>query len=201
MNKSYIRFLNADCLGREITFFVDGKAVVNNLPFGQFTPYSDINGTKKFSVSCLGCKDGESGSISLNFENGAVYTVAALCMDDDISLYGIKENTGEGQENSGNIRVCNLSPDISNADIYANKYKILGDVDYLVISRYICMIPETYDFSVKEGNKEKVILNCGYQRVQKGKYNTLYLIGRINANPNIRCIFSVDAKSYGNSPL
>ena len=101
----------------------------------------------------------------------------------------------------GNLRVCNLSPDIYNADVYANKYKILGDLDYLGISKYMCIIPDTYDFSIKEAKGDKTILNCGHQRIEKGGFNTIYLIGRINSNPSLRCVFSVDAMTYNGKDL
>ena len=85
---------------------------------------------------------------------------------------------------------------ISNADVYANKYQILGDINFLEISKYISIIPDTYEFTIRDDDSERTILNCGRQSIKSGKFNTLYIIGRINSNPSLRCVFSIDAMNY-----
>lgn len=194
-DKPYVRFFNADAYGRNMNYYVNGKSVAENIPFGQFTGFMSVpEGIVNITVSCIGNKDG--AGIDISFDKSSVYTVAAVNIGDEISLYGIKENFPENSRSMGHIRVCNLSVDVLEADVYANNFQILGDIDFLEISRYINIIPDTYEITVKDEETEKTVLNCGNQTLKSGKYNTLYIIGRINSNPSLRCVLSVDAMSY-----
>ena len=199
-DKPYIRFFNADAYGRNMNYYINGKSAAENIPFGHFTGFMSVpEGMVNISVSCIGNK--ESAGIDISFDNTSVYTVAAVNIGDEISLFGIKENFHESSRSMGHIRVCNLSVDVREADVYANSFQILGDVDFLEISRYINIIPDTYEISIKDDETEKTVLNCGMQTFKSGKYNTLYIIGRINSNPSLQCVVSTDAMSYESSYL
>ena len=194
--KPYVRFFNADAYGRNMDFLVNGKPVAENISFGQFTGYMSVpEGMVTMTASCIGSAPDNEG-ISISFDLSSVYTVAAVNIGNEVSLFGIKEIFDTDSQSMAHLRVCNLSVDIEEADIYAGKYQILGDIDFLEISRYIGIIPDTYELTVKDDDKGKILLNCGKQTLKSGKYNTLYIIGRINSNPSLRCAFSVDAMSY-----
>ena len=194
--KPYVRFFNADAYGRSMDFFVNGEPVAENIAFGQFTGYMSVpEGMVNLSVSCIGC-DKDNDGINSGFDRSSVYTVAAVNIGDDVSLYGIKEIFDIDSQSMGHLRVCNLSVDVDEADVYANKYQILGDINFLEISKYISIIPDTYEFTIRDDDSERTILNCGRQSIKSGKFNTLYIIGRINSNPSLRCVFSIDAMSY-----
>ena len=199
MNK-YVRFLNGDCYGRDISFYINGNLAAENISFGEASRFMAVDGsTASFTLSCLNCSTSECPGLELNFDNSPVYTVAAVCVADSVCLYGIRELMGDVSGNTANVRVCNLSPDISGDDLYANRYKLIGDIDYLEISKYISMIPDTYDFTIRDGKDVK--FNIGRQTLHKGKYNTLYLMGRLNSNPAMKCVVSVDAMSYDGDSL
>lgn len=199
MNK-YVRFFNADCYGRNVSFYTNEQMSAENLSFGEFSRYMPIDdSTATFTMSCLNCDLGPCSKLNISFENSPVYTVAAVCIADEICLYGIREMFGEPNRTTANMRVCNLSPDISGDDLFANRYKLIGDIDYLEISKYLGMIPDTYDFTVR--NDKNILFNIGKQTLQKGKYNTFYLIGKLNSNPGMKCIVSVDAMSYDGDTL
>ncbi len=197
---NYVRFFNADCQGRNISFYINDDMGAENIEFGSFSRYIQINGNQAtFGMSCLDCKIGDCGTLTLNFDSSSVYTVAAVCIGGEVCLYGIREMFGEPNRASANLRVCNLSPDISEDDLYANRYKIIGDIDYLEVSKYIKMIPDTYDFTIKDDKEIK--FNIGKQTLKNGKYNTFYIIGKLKAKPEMRCIVSTDAMSYEGDAL
>ncbi len=195
---NYVRFFNADCMGRSCTFYVNGENE-QKLSFGEFSRYIKIDGDS----ATLGIQsNGEStvcSTLVLDFSVCSVYTVAAVCIGGNVCLYAIREILGEPDRSSANLRVCSLSPDVSEDDLYAGRYKIIGDIDYLEVSKYIKMVPDTYDFSVK--NNKEIVLGIGKQNLSVGKYNTFYIIGRKNQKPDIRCIVSVDAMSYNGDTL
>ena len=199
MNR-YVRFFNADCYGRNVTFYTNGEISAENVGFGEFSRYVPVpDTTASFSMSCLNCNQGQCSKLEIAFDNSPVYTVAAVCIADEICLYGIREIYGEPNRSGANLRVCNLSPDITGYDLYANRYELIGDMDYLEVSKYVAMVPDTYDFAVKDD--KNIVFNIGRQTLQKGKYNTFYLIGKVNSNPAMACIVSIDAMSYDGDAL
>ena len=199
--KPYVRFLNADAYGRNTNFYINGKPVAENISFGQSTGYMSVpEGTAKLTVSCTGC-DCDNEGINIAFGMSSVYTVSSVNIGDEVSLLGINEIFDTDSRSMGYVRICNLSVDIDEADVYANRYQILGDIEFLEVSKYIAIIPDIYEFTIRDDDSEKIILNCGKQTVKSGKFNTLYIIGRINENPSLRCVFTTDAMSYNGEYL
>ena len=199
MNK-YVRFFNADCMGREITFYIDGVMTSENLAFGKFSDFIKIeNSETNFTISCDGCEEKDCSSLYVSFDNSPVYTVAAVCIGGEVCLYGIREMFDNKDRNNANLRVCNLSPDVAGNDLYANRFKVIGDMEYLEVSKYVRIVPDTYDFTVRDGKDIK--FNIGNQTLKQGKYNTFYIIGKLKSIPDMKCIVSVDAMSYESDAL
>lgn len=197
---NFVRFFNADCMGRKISFYIDGKLALSDVEFGCFGEYLKMDGeSKTFGITCSGCNEEKCSTLTLTFEHSSVYTIVAVCVGSDVCLYGIREVFNQKNKSGANLRICNLSPDISGDDLYANRYKIIGDMEYLEVSKYIKLVPDTYDFTVKDGKQIKY--NIGNQTLPKGKYNTFYFIGKLNSEPGLKCIVSVDAMSYETDAL
>lgn len=190
----YVRFLNA--YQGSIDFYVNGEKYENTLNFGDFSKYVKVNE----GINELYAKSNSNGeqlsSITIDFDKNRVYTVAIVSIAGEPSLYGIYEPYERDNVSMGHLRICNLSPNLTKPDIYAGKYKILGDIDYLEISKYIPIIPDRYDFTVKEANSDKVLLNGGVQTIRPGIYNTMYLAGNYDNRPELTALISVDAASY-----
>lgn len=196
---NYVRFFNADCMGRTVLFYSDDNKISENVEFGNFGKYIKVENEKaSFGAKCNSCNDNCS-KLELSFENSSVYTIAAICVGSDVCLYGIREIFNDKTKTGANLRVCNLCPDIAGDDLYMNRYKILGDMEYLEVSKYIKVVPDTYDFTVKD--KKDIKFNAGKQTLQKGKYNTFYFIGNQKNKPEMKCIVSVDAMSYDTAEL
>ena len=196
--KNYVRFLNADCMGRKCTFYINEQKQCT-LDFGEFSGYINIDGeSAKMSIQAEG-ENNMCSTINLDFSSSRVYTAAAVCIASNVCLYAVSEIIGKPNRNCANLRVVSLSPDISEDDLYAGRYRIIGDIEYLEISKYIKMIPDTYDFTINNG--KEIILGIGKQKLSVGKYNTFYIIGKQKQHPDIRCIVSVDAMSYDGDTL
>ena len=192
---NYVRFFNADCMGRKVSFYIDGVQTLTDVEYGKFSEYIKVDvSSATFGITCQGCNEEKCSSLSLSFENSRVYTVAAICVGSDVCIYGIREIFDDKNKTGANLRVCNLCPDISGDDLYMNQHKIVGDMEYLEVGKYIKLIPDTYDFTVKDENEIK--FNAGKQTLKNGKYNTFYFIGNQKSQPEIKCVVSVDAMSY-----
>ena len=195
LKSAYVRFLNAYTDNAD--FYLNGEKIADNLPFGEFTrftPMPEGENVLKAEVNSNG--ETQSAQVTIDITDNEVYTVAMVSIGGVPSLYGILEIDGNAGTGTGNVRVCNLSPDLQMADVYANRYKILGEIDYLEISKYISLVPDTYTFTVKEANKDETILNAGAHQVLANKYNSLYLVGKTTGEPKLRALFTIDAPSY-----
>ena len=193
----YVRFFNAVPDNQNADFYIGNALVASNITFGTFSPYIKVTkGRQNFIVTKSGNKNDVLATLTLNFDDGEVYTVAAVTDDGKVLAYGINEPTERNNLEYGHIRICQLSPDLGKADVVANQYKILGDIDYLELSKYICISPARYDFNIKRSGEEKTELNVSAQTMRPGIYNTLYIIGLADGTPNIRGVLSIDAASY-----
>lgn len=193
----YVRFFNAAPGGGNVDFYIGNTLAASNISFGNFSPYIKvIKGRQDFRITRAGNKDDVLARLTLNFSDGEVYTVAAVSDRGRVLAYGINEPVNRDNLNYGHIRICQLSPDLGKADVIANQYEILREIDYLEISRYICISPGRYDFNIRRTGTQDNILNVSAQTMRPGIYNTLYIVGLVEGTPKIQGILSVDAASY-----
>lgn len=193
----YVRFFNAQYNNGNVDFYLGNAVLAANIGFGKFSPYIKVQkGRHDFYITPAGNKSKRLASATIDFSDGEVYTVAAVKDSGGVLAYGINEPVKRFEQSYGHIRICQLIPDAGTVDIYANKYEILGEINYLEISKYICIAPGRYDFLVKRSGSDETILNVSSQVMREGVYNTLYLIGNAAGKPNISGILSVDAASY-----
>ena len=191
----YVRFVNACPSVKSADFYHGNTLVAPNLGFGCFSAYIRVpRGAQEFRITESGNKDNVIASITLPFGQGEVYTVAAVHSDGSAMAYGIAEPTARENTQYGHVRICHMSPSLGELDINANEHKILGNIDYLEVSRYICISPGKYEFSAMETSGGSPKLVMPNQVVKPGNYNTIYIIG--NSGDNLMGIFTVDAASY-----
>ncbi len=193
----YVRFVNASPSVAGADFYHGNTLLQPNLGFGCFSTYFKVpKGVQEFRITEAGNKDNVLATVKLPFGHGEVYTVAAVHSDGSTMAYGVAEPTERKDTDYGHLRVCHLSPNLGSLDISANGHDILGSIDYLELSRYICMSPGKYEFRVRRTEDKALKLVMPNQQVQKGKYNTLYIIGLSNETPCLMGILTVDAASY-----
>lgn len=193
----YVRFVNACPSVEKADFYYGNTLIQPSLGFGCFSAYYKVSkGLQEFTVTEAGNKSRVLASIKLPYNNGEVYTVALVHSDGSSMAYGIAEPTERSDIDYGHVRVCHLSPNLGSLDISCNGHDLLGGIDYLELSRYICLKPDLYEFRARESTGGALKLVMPNQNVQKGKYNTLYIVGLSNEKPCLMGIFTVDAASY-----
>lgn len=193
----YVRFFNASPGLQNADFYVGNSLVASRIGFGSFSPYIKVSkGRQDIKITAPGNKNDVLATLTLNFGDGEVYTVAAVSDGTGTMAYGISEPTDRENLNYGHIRICHLSPNAGEVDVIANEYEILDDINYLEISKYIAITPGRYDFKINNSETDETILNVSSQNMRSGIYNTLYIIGLHGSEPSLRGILSVDAASY-----
>ncbi len=193
----YVRFLNASPSLEQADFYLGNSLASPSLGFGCFSGYVRVpTGISEFKITRAGNKNDVIATISLPFRQGEVYTIAAVHSDGNTMAYGIAEPTKRENADYGHLRICHLSPILGNMDINANGYKILGNIDYLELSKYMCISPGKYEFSAFNSSGGDAKLVMPNQNVLPGKYNTLYIVGNDTERAPLMGLFSVDAASY-----
>ena len=193
----YVRFLNASPSAERVDFYLGNTLASPSLGFGCFSGYVKVpTGNNEFRITRAGNKNDVIATITIPFVQGEVYTIAAVHSDGNTMAYGISEPTMRENINYGHVRVCHLSPIVGEADISANGYNILGSIDYLELSRYMCISPGKYEISVFDKNSSKARLVMPNQNLLPGKYNTVYIVGNNSENAPFMGLLSVDAASY-----
>lgn len=193
----YVRFLNAAPSLAGVDFYNGNTLVSPDLSFGCFSPYIRVpKGTQEFKITEAGNKDKVIATITLPFEQGEVYSVAAVHSDGSVMAYGISEPTVRENTNYGHVRICHLSPNFGEMDVSANGHGILGNIDYLELSKYICISPGKYEFRMSQTGDNVLKLVMPNQNLKSGRYNTVYVVGLSDGDPSLMGILSVDAASY-----
>ncbi len=193
----YVRFLNACPSLTGADFYLGNSLASPSLGFGCFSGYVKVpRGMNEFRITKADDKDNVIATLTLPFKQGEVYTVAAVHSDGSTMAYGISEPTDRKNTEYGHLRVCHLSPMTGNLDINANGYRILEDIDYLELSKYMCVSPGKYEFSFFDAKGNNAVLVMPNQNVLPGKYNTLYIVGNDTEKAPLMVLFSVDAASY-----
>lgn len=193
----YVRFFNASPDAGSIDFYCGSELVAAAIPYGAFSVYIKVpTGMQCFKITKSGTKNEYISELNVDFKIGNVYDICAVNTYPKTNLYAIKEPTDKSETNYGHLRVCNLSPNNESVNIYADNNCFIGDIKYMEISKYVAMIADKYNFTVKNSEDGNKILNCGTQIIKQGKYNTLYILSKSAPYNEPICVFTIDAASY-----
>ncbi len=191
----YIRFFNASPQGGSCSFYTGNSLAISGLKFGKLSPYIRVkSGNTMYKASPGGIKSEKDPKLILPQRPGEVYTLCLIGKPNEPKFMAIKESYDKINMEYGHLRICNLSPENCGFDIYANGNKILGDINYTEISRYMEIRPEKYEISIIRN--KKTAINCGIYDLKPKKFNTVYIIGLENEIPQTEGIFTIDSNSY-----
>lgn len=194
----YIRFLNASPGGGKVSLFVNDEELFTDFSFGEISGYKKIPSGR---VSLRAVWEGEGENViynlQINVEKGDVQTVALSGGSGSRTLFRINDLAEKNKFNAANFRVADLVYDHSGFNIYANGFFIIEDVEYLDVSDYILLKPNTYSFKVNSAETADTLLDTGKQTLEAKKYYTLYIIGSAeNGGEPVKAIFATDAATY-----
>ena len=192
---SYIRFMNLSPQGGSIDFYVGNTLVCAGIKFGSYSPYiKTASSDQVYKATRSGRKDDVIDKITLSQDIGKVHSLCVCGMADEAKFLPVEEPMPQSVKGYGNLRICNFSPGSKSFDIWANREKILEDINYKEQSIYMNIKPEIYNFSLSQnGSESKKLGEC---EIKADKFYSLYIIGTKNEMPHLSGIFTLDAASY-----
>ncbi len=192
---SYIRFMNFSPQGGSADFYIGNTLVCAGIKYGSYSPYiKTSSGPQVYKATRCGKKDEIIDKITLCQNVGHVDNLCLCGKADNAVFFVVNEPKENPDKDYGNLRICNLSIDTDNLNIWANDEMIIGDIEYKNISRYLKIKPQNYE--IKITGKEKDFISLGNYQLNADKYNTIYITGIKNEMPHLSGILTLDAASY-----
>ncbi len=203
-----VRFLHAAVNQPAVNIRLGNRTVINNMQFGNSTPYYLDNNSQNTLVTIVNAHNGRTlFQRYLNFSGQNAYTVSIINDGSGITLFTVTD-TPCSYRNSGCLRAVNLSPNSGAVDIFLSGYgRIFQRVSQLDITGYNAVRGDTYRASVSEAlpcsNNNAVIMADGYVEcnntriaimdsstlnVMNGVTYTLYIIGLAYQFPSLQIL-------------
>lgn len=203
-----IRFLHAATNQPAVNIRLGNRTVINNMQFGNSTPYYLDSGSQNTMVTIIDAQTGRTlYRRSLNFSDGTAYTVSIINDGSGISLFTLTDSPCNNR-NSGCLRAVNLSPNSGAVDVFLSGYgRIFQGLSQLDVTRYRSINQGSYYASVSEAlpcsgncpiimgngyvecnNTRIVVMNSSTINVMNGVTYTLYIIGRAYQFPSLQIL-------------
>lgn len=203
-----IRFLHAAVNQPAVTIRLGNRTVINNMPYGSFTPYYLHSGSQRTLVTVINTQSGQTlYQAYLNPSDNTAYTIAIVNSGSGISLFTVTD-TACTSRNVGCLRAVNLSPNSGAVDVFLAGYgRVFQNLGQLTATDYRTIQQGTYRASVSEtlpcSGNSAVIMADGYVEcnntriaimdsatfnVMNGVSYTLYIIGLANGFPALQIL-------------
>ncbi|MCI8982284.1 MAG: DUF4397 domain-containing protein [Hungatella sp.] len=203
-----VRFLHAAVNQPAVSVRLGNRTVINNMQFGNYTPYYLDNNSQSTLVTVTNTQTGRVlFQRSINFSGANAYTVSIVNDGSGITLFTLTDNLCN-YRNSGCLRAVNLSPNSGAVDIFLSGYgRIFQSVGQFNVTGYNGINQGTYRASVSEAlpcsSNNAVIMADGYVEcnntriaimdsatlnVMNGVTYTLYVIGLAYQFPSLQIL-------------
>ena len=203
-----VRFLHAAVNQPGVSIKLGSRTVINNMQFGNFTPYYLDSGSSSTLVTVTNTQTGQTlFRRSIQFSGQNAYTVSIINDGSGITLFTLTDSSCSYQ-NSGCIRAVNLSPNSGSVDIFLSGHgRVFQGVAQLGVTGYQALRGGTYLASVSEAlpcsGNSSVIMGDGYVEcsntriavmdtatlnVMNGVTYTLYVIGLAYQFPALKLL-------------
>lgn len=203
-----VRFLHAAVNQPAVSIRLGNRTVINNMQFGNATPYYLETGASSTQVTVT---DTRTGRVLfqryINFSGRNAYTVSIVNDGSGITLFTLTDASCS-YRNSGCLRAVNLSPNSGAVDVFLSGYgRIFQSVNQYDVTGYSAVRGGSYLASVSEAlpctGNSSVIMGDGYVEcsntriaimdtstlnVMNGVTYTLYIIGLAYQFPSLQIL-------------
>lgn len=205
---SNVRFLHAAVNQPAVNIKLGNRTVINNLQFGNSTPYYLDDNSQNTLVTVISTQTGQTlFQRYINFSSQNAYTVSLINDGSGITLFTLTD-TPCSYRNSACLRAVNLSPNSGAVDIFLSGYgRIFQSVSQLGVTGYNAVRQGTYRASVSEAlpcsnnssiivadtyvecsNTRIVIMDSSTINMMNGVTYTLYIIGLAYQFPSLQIL-------------
>lgn len=170
-DNAQVRVIHASPDAPAVDVYVDGNAVLTNVPFFTVSDYLDVPaGEHRFQVTPTGeSVDSAVIDTTATLEAGTAYTVAATGEVANISPTIIVDDLSAPAAGQAKVRVYHFSPDAPAVDVkLADGTTLLSGLAFPDASDYLEVDAGTYDLSVTPAGDDTVVIDLAGTSLQAG---------------------------------
>ncbi|WP_044642020.1 DUF4397 domain-containing protein [Risungbinella massiliensis] len=189
-----VRFLHASPNAPTVDVYIDGKKVVDNVPYAGVTTYSDITaGDHKVEIYPVGTKEKALLSKNVKTDAGQRYTISIVGRVDDPNndlLLDLLVASDQPTHLPGKaqLRTVYTSPDAPAISVWEKNGPVLFErVGFKEISNYRAMEPKTYNLEIRLVNSETTLLEIPNLPLKDQDEVTLYVLD-VKGDPKLQVI-------------
>ncbi|MGL5506346.1 MAG: DUF4397 domain-containing protein [Paraclostridium sp.] len=193
-DKVLVRLFNAIPVDENVDIYMDGKLIISNLSYKEFSPYTYIPiGLHKIDIYIVGTTTNPIIRTSLRLPGDQIFTIAITGNEKEETLLVIEDDADQVTSNDSSIgRIVNLAPNIPVADVLFNETPAVNNVEFRDETPYVYIPPGKYNVEVKTTQDGSYIAKSVFD-FKVGKIYTTYIVGN---PPNVELLNSIDGNTY-----
>lgn len=198
MNKSAIRILHASSETPSLDIFLNGELMVEKLGYEALTDYlSEEPGEYNIKVFAAGETTNPLVDIDLSIAEGELTTIAVTGVLPQVSLLPAVQTIECPVSGQALVRFIHLSPDAPPVDVtLSDNTSLFIGVEYREVSDYQKIEGGKHQVQVGRSGLENTVLQVPELIFTPDQVYSLYLIGRLEGQPDLKVIPVKDSTVY-----
>jgi len=193
----YIRFLNASPGEQRVDIYVNGRKVVSNLLYRNFTEYMKVfPGWYRIAVYSAGTKTNPLTVTTLRVQANDIITMAVIGLAGDISTQAINDSRRWLSRSQSYVRFVQLSPNAPAMDAYWDDALVLAELNYQDVSRYLQTAAGSHNLKMRDSLSGANLVESPDVTVENGKAYTIYIVGDINDRTGLQILVPLEGATY-----
>lgn len=199
-NYSYIRFLNAIPDDDNYDIYINGRSIVKNLSYKEFSNYlKAYPGFYQLQIFKSGNTQTPVFDNYFMIEPNKIYT-AALAMDNATFYLNLIEDIPHtGEPNSSYMRFINVSPSAGDIEVLVDDVPVIASLDHLQTSNYLALPAGKHSIKIRDPKTKKTLAMHPGVNLKGRNYYATYFVGTKNGEgPEAQILIPLEGASYLN---
>lgn len=192
-----LRLLHAAVGVDTVDIYGNGILLARYLNFGNITPYIELAPDKyEIQIYPAGTYDTPLLTDNLEIMPTSTITVSTVLLENDLTLFTLKDSTTSDLKGLTSLRFINLS---ANSPLLTlalpNGNRLFDGVEYLETTGYYPLSPGIYDFLLTATGAsilKDVIPNI---KLNENTFHTIFIVGLFNLEPRLSYLLTEDKQN------
>ena len=194
---SYLNFFNALVSVPAIDIYINGKKVVADLKYKEFTEfYVVFPGYYRIQIFEAGQTEDEYSSTIINLIGYRVYTVTISGLEDHACLLLVNDCIYPIPENYAYLRFVQISPNAPLLKVYFDDHLVLTELDYREISRYLSATAQVHDITFRDYISDNILLEVHDFSMENETAYTAYTLGDFYSKNGLQLVIAKDGINH-----
>ncbi|KAF5076815.1 DUF4397 domain-containing protein [Anaerotignum sp.] len=194
---SYLNFFNALVSVPAIDIYINGKKVVSDLKYSEFTEYYLVfPGYYRIQIFEAGKTEDEFSTTVINLIGYRIYTVTISGLEDHACLLLVNDCIYPVPEDYAYLRFVQISPNAPLLKVYFDDNLVLTELDYREISRYLSTTAQVHDITFRDYISDHILLEVHNFSMENETAYTAYTLGDFFSEEGLQIVIAKDGISH-----